>query len=399
MEITKDTIKELFTTMHLIKVTIGQTLRRSERLARSREQLQLKLDAPIYKINNEEPIQLPITLHTPLPISEDLFKTPVKRPPPIDYSFTTQSRALYNFISPDKQDDYLKLLKQDDAIIERMNIDIKDTPFNQIDGSEMGVYIESWICSNFFCPGCEQYTLYKYSHPNMPVVDVACVNPEHILSHGPRYYQIKATGNRSGGMPYFTRRPILYSPTGYIKVGSKRYGKFSHEVLVTDSNEDKELVVGYICISYTDNGNMKITINPDESFILIPNLISLIKSEARHNAYYKYLYTRNSVVVSYNHFYVMAFSLREYFKLIELNLDLLNNISINYRFDYNGETTINQILNPTQETDSHVASMLPIQPTPLRTEPVNKKPHYFYNKYLMYKSKYIHLKLSNLKLD
>ncbi len=406
MEITKDTIRDLFMNMHLSKVTIGETLRRSKRLAekKSLKQLQLIQDTPIDKINNEdileqEPSSYPtqIPLYTPQPISEDLFKTPVKHSSTIDYPLTTISRALYNGISPINKAHYLDLLRRDDQVIRRTIRDVEDTPYNEIDGSEMGVYIESWVCANLFCPGCQEYTLYKYSHPNMPVVDVACVNPSHVLSHGPRYYQIKATQN-TGPNKYFTRTPISHSPTGYIKVGSKRYGKFSHEVLVTDES-DKDLVVGYICISYTQKGDMRITINPDESFILIPNLIARQNPQATHHAYYKYLYTRNSVVVCYNYFYMMPFSLREYFQLVDLDLTLLNNININYRFEYDeGEITISQVLNPTQTTDASGASAYP--QTPLRSvEPPAKKRSAFYNKYLKYKTKYINLKLSNLHID
>jgi hypothetical protein len=407
-EITKDKIRELFTTMHLSQVTVGGTLRRSKRLAEKR-QISLDQIPTIGDKFYDEPQE---TVDTSLAAAAgvDVFTTPARQPPTKQYNLTPLAKEIFDTVSPEKQEHFLTLLKKDDAIIKSAIRDIEDKPYNEIDGSEMGVYIESWICANLKCPGCKQKTLYKYTYPNMPVVDVACVNPNHALGNGPRYYQIKATQNRSNHL-YFTRTPILKSTTGYIKVGSKRYGHWSHEVQVTDSNEDKELVVGYICISYTDEDKMRITIKPDESFILIPNLISPQNTDASHHAYYKYLYTNKSVVVCYNSNYVMAFSLREYFTSVNLNITLLNKIEINYLFQYTDEKTLSYVLNPTQQTDPPVpqtpsAALQPVAPpTVLRTVqqdgPAAKRTPVaeFYKKYLMYKTKYINLKLSNLKLD
>lgn len=404
MSISKEKIKELFTTMHLSKVRVDGELRRSARIAKRNLEL-LKL-VPQTTIDNEE-----ILLDQPLPntiesILETQFNdsTPDRQPPLVPV-LTHLSKQLYESISPDKREHFLELLRQDDDIINQTINNVEDTPFNQIDGSEMGVYIESWICINLCCPGCSEYSLYKYSHPNMPVIDVACVNSSHPFSSGPRYYQIKATGNTSH-LKYFTRNPVKYSPTGYIKVGSKRYGHWSHEVSITDSDEDKELVIGYICISYQSLGDMKITIDPEQSFVLIPNLTFTVETPGvSYHKYYKYLYTRNSTLVSYNDKYVMAYPLHYFFS----DISILKNIKIDYRFEYDkGETTIADILGLTHTVPQ---TPLPIPQTPLAGKrpaetsvnpgPPKRSPFNdtFYKKYLLYKSKYIHLKLASLKID
>ncbi len=415
MEITKEHIRDLFTTMHLSKVTIGQELRKSERLAAKAASKAAAVAGPsiptikdefhieekIYK-EEQKPYTPPITSTSDL----DLLKTPARSSTKETYPFTTLSRELYNAISPDNQDHFLEVLRQDDIII-RSKFNIEDKPFNEIDGSEMGVYIESWLCANLFCPGCGDKTLYKYSHPNMPVIDVACVNKAHVLEHGPRYYQIKATQN-IGDYKYFTRQPIPLSPTGYIKVGSKRYGKFSHQALVTN-DDDKDLVIGYICIIFKQEGNMKITINPDESFILIPDLTLSTKVD-ESGAYYKYLYTNKSVVVCYNPNYVNLYPLNICLKKSELK-----NIEINYLFQYSDDTTIHDVLHPKKTPVEDEAPSPPVPPTPLGKRlangpvngpakkpangPANRPDNTFYKKYLMYKTKYINLKLSNLKID
>ncbi len=280
MEITKDRIRELFTTMHLSKVTVGGTLRRSERLAKKKAEYNADLMKQIPTPNDEffeddTVFTASVASVASAASAASAFTTPARLPPTKGYQFTTISKQIYDMIPDDDPVQQAKLIesfKRDDLIIKRILGDIEDKPYNEIDGSEMGVYIESWICANLKCPGCNESTLYKYSHPNMPVIDVACVNPNHELNQGPRYYQIKATQNIYRNL-YFTRTPVLHSPTGYIKVGSKRYGKFSHQIKVTDSDEDKELSIGYICISYKSIGNMQININSDLSFILTASLI------------------------------------------------------------------------------------------------------------------------------
>ncbi len=442
MSITKERIRELFTTMHLSRVTVGRELRRSERLAKKREEYNADLIKQIptpYDVFFEDDTALAASAASVASASGasgasgaagaagaasavSEFKTPARLPSIKGYQFTIISKQIYDMIPDDdpvQQDKLIESLKRDDFIIKRILGDIEDKPYNEIDGSEMGVYIESWICANLKCPGCNESSLYKYSHPNMPVIDVACVNTKHILNNGPRYYQIKATQNTSRNL-YFTRTPVLHSPTGYIKVGSKRYGRFSHEVKVTDSDEDKELAIGYICISYKSNGNMQININPDMSFILIPQLF--IKTQdptASHHAYYKYFYTSNSVVISYNDKYIRALSLREYFSSLNINLDLLKNININYYFTYDeDDTTLQDVLQLPGITYEEDTGAAPPQ-TPLNSGPVKRSAsvalgpppsspkqlvadeyeNTFYKKYLLYKSKYVHLKLASLKID
>ena len=185
-----------------------------------------------------------------------------------------------------------------------LELDAMDEDFSYTLPSEVGNYMELWICVNMRCPGCRVGMLYKYISSNMPVIDVKCFNTEHnLLNHGPCFYQIKATERNVNflGKKYFTRKPIQDYPSGYIKVGSKRAGVYSHSITSADTIDNKYISIGYICITYYYLTNKRrINIDLNESFVVIPNLSYY--SRTRTNDYY-YQYIPNSLnmpLITYN---------------------------------------------------------------------------------------------------
>jgi hypothetical protein len=183
-------------------------------------------------------------------------------------------------------------------------LDAMDEDFSYTLPSEVGNYMELWICVNIKCPGCRVGTLYKYISSNMPVIDVRCFNTEHdLLIHGPIFYQIKATERNINflGKKYFTRQPIQDYPSGYIKVGSKTSGIFSHSITTTDTIDYKYISIGYICITYYYLANRRrINIDLLQSFVVIPNLS--YNTRTRTNDYY-YKYIPNSLnmpIITFN---------------------------------------------------------------------------------------------------
>ncbi len=170
--------------------------------------------------------------------------------------------------------------------------------------TEVGNHMELWVCVNMRCPGCRVGVLYKYISSNMPVIDVKCFNTEHnLLEHGPIFYQIKATERNMNflGKKYFTRQPIQGYPSGYIKVGSKKTGVYSHSITTADTIEYKYISIGYICITYYYLTNRRrINIDLRQSFVVIPNLA--FQSRTRTNDYY-YRYIPNSLnmpIITFN---------------------------------------------------------------------------------------------------
>ncbi len=200
-------------------------------------------------------------------------------------------------------------IRRDNEKIEAImsEIETRDDDFTFALGSEVGNYMELWICANLKCPGCRVGKLFKYISSNMPVIDVRCVNPEHnLLEHGPLFYQIKTTEKNTTflGLKYFTRQPINNYPSGYIKVGSKKVGIYSHNITTADAIEDKFISIGYICVTYKYLINRRrINIDLNNSFVVIPNLNYNNTYRTTRSQSYYYQYIPNSLnlsMVSFN---------------------------------------------------------------------------------------------------
>jgi hypothetical protein len=148
-QITEDYIYNLFETSNIVQITEVQELRRTDRI------IQPKQNVGLFSPNAQQILNR---------------LTPISR-----------QRMIEDFNIDD-----LKILKQE-SIQEEI-----DETFIYFENQEVGQFLESWVCFNMRCPGCNGI-LYKYQSKNMPVVDVKCINPNHLLNNGPKYYQIKAT--------------------------------------------------------------------------------------------------------------------------------------------------------------------------------------------------------------
>lgn len=187
---------------------------------------------------------------------------------PMHGTLSPNSQLLLSLFTPETQKRLARDFYLDDIEINKklLKDEIEDPTYIYFNNSGVGLYLELWVCVNIKCPGCGD-TLYKYANPNMPAVDVRCINPSHNNTLGPLYYQIKATqkGVTYAGLKYFS-----YDEE-YICVGSYKYGHNCHEIKA-DNIIDRDLLIGYICIEYIYKDMNNINIDMNKSFILIPNL-------------------------------------------------------------------------------------------------------------------------------
>ena len=199
-------------------------------------------------------------------------KPPIKKakidiPSPDDFS--PLGKTLIELLSPESKARMLEELKQDDIKLgEREKQEEEDDmDYTYFENTEVGVFLELWICCNLKCFGCGGM-LVKYADVNKPVVDVRCVSVEHKLEHGPKYFQVKSTEGA-----YFDGKYYFDMNERYIFVGSKKYGYNAHCVKLS---QPKDALIGYICIYYNRIGDSRrIRIHLDKSFILLPDLTLL----------------------------------------------------------------------------------------------------------------------------
>ena len=236
----------------------------------------------------------------------------------VDYKLSPQSQMLLELFSPETQKRLARDFYFDDIKINEklLKDEIEDPTYIYFDNKGVGLYLELWVCVNIPCPGCGD-KLYKYANPNMPVVDVKCINPSHDNHMGPIYYQIKATeqGTEYAGFKYFS-----YDEE-YICVGSINYGYNCHVIKATNL-EDRDLLVGYICIEYKYHDFNSIIIDMNKSFVLIPNLDFNPHPSQMDWNYYDYILTRPISVIKFNNNMIKKFRFSDLYKplsIIKLN--------------------------------------------------------------------------------
>jgi hypothetical protein len=116
-------------------------------------------------------------------------------------------------------------------------------------------------------------------------------------------------------------------------VGSTRFGKISHEVTVGDE-ENKSIVIGYICIEYTYPPFSWRTINIDmkNSFFVIPDLIKKpLNEDEKKEKYYEYLDNPEMPkipIITFNNKFCDVYL----FEQIKLDKDMFKSIDLNQRF-------------------------------------------------------------------
>jgi hypothetical protein len=184
-----------------------------------------------------------------------------------EYEMNITPNILKN-LTPKSKERFIEDIKIDDnlrSILDKIE-EIEDPDYIQYEN--YGKLIESWIADNMSCPCCNKKTLRRYQKNNMPVIDVVCINPEHTINTGVKFFQIKT----SNGAPFKSKPYFSYnkfdSESNIIHVGSKKYGESIHNIKTTD-DDDMKLLIGYICILFNEQDN-NLKINLNKSFIVLP---------------------------------------------------------------------------------------------------------------------------------
>ncbi len=194
-------------------------------------------------------------------------------------------------VQPENLEHYMYVLEQDQKVI--YNLAIQDSIIDEdyVLYENYGKCIECWIADNMVCPCCLQPKLRRYSSNIFPVIDLICVNKEHTIDMGVKFFQVKAS---SISKQFFYKDYKYFSlEEQYIHVGSKNLGHIVHNINVRQSVLEKQILVGYICVYYKNNGPMAktITLQPTDSFVVLPkiNFTNSIDDTIENNYYYWYI--------------------------------------------------------------------------------------------------------------
>ena len=180
-------------------------------------------------------------------------------------TLTPVSKSIYDTTSP-KSKPYIlaAMMKNTDVIDAQMDIEEQLDPDYQekMENNGLGFFMEDFVSVYCHCPVCGQSLLKKYSHSNVPVVDLVCINTAYHKNKC-FLFQVKISLTND----YFNLK------TKKIIVGSKTYGEPAHHRKGTDSMNQKIVVPGYICIKlYRDKQEpQNYVIDHRNSFVLVPN--------------------------------------------------------------------------------------------------------------------------------
>lgn len=220
----------------------------------------------------------------------------------LDYELNL-TQAIIRYVSPRSKPYIQQDMEIDNKVIKYIE-DMKEYNKAYSNYENYGKLIECWLSDNMRCPCCNQKTLRRYYKDNMPVIDLMCINREHTIAKGVKYFQVKASnGALFNGKQYFNYDPenkFEYSNT--IHVGSFNYGQHVHKIQPNSDLFDKKILCGYICIYYRES-KKEIAIL-DTSFCVLPiyrgkenivqNLFGITKEKdyivtEENNWYYKYI--------------------------------------------------------------------------------------------------------------
>ena len=177
-------------------------------------------------------------------------------------------------------------IRRDDRSAEE-HIEI-DEEYEQ-SNSNYGKEIESYIADNITCPICRRRTLRMYYNPSFPVIDLACINPEHNFTDGVKFFQVKS----SNGEP-FCGKMYINIDDHQIHVGTSVYAETAHSITTDSTQIEKNILFGYICIIYQEIGPNNIILLRDRSLILLPN-----RTITGENLLY-YAYDKANKLITYN---------------------------------------------------------------------------------------------------
>ena len=274
--------------------------------------------------------------------------------------------AILQNVTPRSRENLVDMFAEDDetrALFEDFAREAQDdVEFKPALESQIGVFLELYLCSFVNCPICGSQ-LYKYALPFQPVVDLYCNSKTHPIN----LFQVKSR-NIASKSKYFD------IPKRTIHVGSYRYGEMVHRIKPSDiiPNTDEYILkslIGYICIEYElDYDNYRIKVSKDTSYIIIPRVDGLLDTINDFYYYYKNIKppsSHNIIMFNPNNMHIQNFN--------QIYEDYFNDtIYLGQQYDLDKATT-----------PFRLNSDLPRR--------------LFHNKYMKYKNKYITLrKQSNI---
>lgn len=221
---------------------------------------------------------------------------------------TPLSKMIYESTSPRSKEYILEELLDDDELneISEIEADFLDPDFTEkMENNGLGFFMENIVSKYCICPECKKATLRKYSHSNVPVVDVVCTNHEYHLNNNKCFiYQVKISLNDE----YFNFQ------NKYITVGSMTYGQIAHIHKGSEDIMSKIIIPGYICIRLqrSQNEMQTYSIDTKKSFVLIPDY-----NNNSNNYYYQYINYKNIYgknILTWNNQMVKSISIKDIFK-------------------------------------------------------------------------------------
>lgn len=217
-------------------------------------------------------------------------------------------KAISDAMSPRSKAFMEREMMEDDIFVENLEAESELTDPDYLEKMEngyLGFFMENFVSVYFPCPVCGKYTLKKYVHSNVPVVDLVCINKDyHMASNECFIYQLKISLTND----YFD------ASTGRIAVGSRAYGDIAHLHKPSEDIKIKRIVPGYICIKLRKrpNESQSYTIDKDNSFVIVPDYNS-----TSSDFFYEYLPNKNKYgkpEIKWNNSSVKSFWLNAIYK-------------------------------------------------------------------------------------
>jgi hypothetical protein len=216
-----------------------------------------------------------------------LSKYEPKTPPKVKSAtevLTPLSLSIYESVSPASKPYILMDMLSDNNLIDTIEnkmFDLDPDYQEKMENNGLGFFMEEYISVYGFCPVCNQPTLKKYAQPNIPVVDLVCVNSDYHLQKNECFlYQVKISLSNT----YFNLNQQK------ISVGSKKYGEFAHLHKGSENLDKKIVVPGYICIKLINypSESQTYVVDHRNSFVLIPDY-----NNNSNKYYYQYADEKN----------------------------------------------------------------------------------------------------------
>ena len=199
----------------------------------------------------------------------------------------TNDTILPGMIGESKDEDFIRQiiisLIKDDKEINELNEIAAEKDLDFIGKYNIGKYAEIYVSLNMKCPCCGEKSLKLFQNPNMPVIDLVCINPNHDLTFGPRLWQVKASKTDT----YFSLE------NRFITVGSRNWGNSVHL-----DDTDFDIRIGYICLQVDDVNEFNKRVNLTKSFVIYPpnNLYEYVENKSTLNSYRDELYKNHEAI-------------------------------------------------------------------------------------------------------